>query len=110
MSSVPLNWYSENDPYNFKTPIRIQFMLSGLLFVFYWFMPETPWYFMMKGRAEKARAHYTKYMGHVEGFDTEEQIAVMFNTLEQERERRAGQSSVFNLEIFRHGNGKRYVM
>lgn len=108
LSSVPLTWYSENDPYNFRDPIRIQFVLSGLLLIVYIFLPESPWYRMQKGQVERARAHYVKYMAHVPEFDVDEQLAVMQNTLEQERAR--GFTSMWSFEIFRHGNFFRFII
>ena len=108
LSSVPLQVYNQNDPTNFRDPIRIQFLLIGILIVIYVFLPESPWWQVQKGKIEPARASLRRIHGQHSVFNVDEELEIMYNTVEEERKH--GKRSSLGFGILKGINGWRLLI
>ncbi|KAK8869487.1 hypothetical protein IAR55_000052 [Kwoniella newhampshirensis] len=84
-ASVALNRLNGNDPMDFRTAIYTQWGMIGVMSIIFVFLPESPWWLASKGKLDRAASVLRKYNGHLEGYNVEEELAIMTATVEEER-------------------------
>jgi SP family general alpha glucoside:H+ symporter-like MFS transporter len=99
-------WYSDHEPYNFRSPIRIQFAVIGILLLVYLILPESPRWLIQTKRHERAKKTLAWLHKGVPGYQVDEQVAIMENTVVEERKQNAVIGGL-GLGIFRGTNGWR---
>ncbi|KAH8691383.1 hexose transporter [Talaromyces proteolyticus] len=109
-ASVALNRLNASSPYDFRTPIYTQWAMIGVIIIIFVFIPETPWWLVSKGKMESARKVLQKYNGNVQGYDVQEQISIMSNTIEEERYIASLNSEEGTWSVFRGRNLIRFII
>jgi len=84
--------------------------MIGLLAVIYLIIPESPWWLVSKGHNERARSSLAKLKKGVSGYNVDVEIAVMVNTVEQQRMRAEYKKALPWTAIFKGQNGKRLII
>jgi SP family general alpha glucoside:H+ symporter-like MFS transporter len=110
MSSVSLQRLNIVQPLNFRLAIYTQWGMIGGLAIIYVFLPESPWWLMQKGKEDKARKSLGRLKGSVEGYDVEVDLAVMRNTIDEQRARAHQQGAMPLKMLFMGLNGKRLLI
>lgn len=110
MASVSLQRLNKNMPMDYLTAIYTQYGMLGLLAIIYFFLPETPWYLITAGKYDKARNLLLRLKGAVPGYDVDTEIAVLQNTIDQQRARANFGGKIPTREIFRGLNLKRLII
>lgn len=110
LSSVVLQQLNQSHPYDFRLAIYTQWGMIGGLFIVYLVLPESPWWLMQKEREEKARKSLTRLKGGVEGYDVEMDMAIMRNTIDEQRARAHHVGKIPLKMIFMGMNGKRLLI
>lgn len=110
MSSVALQRLNKLHPYDFRLAIYTQWGMIGGLAIVYCLLPESPWWLVGKSKVDKARKTLLRLKGGVPGYDVDDELAVMQNTIAEQRHR-AGESGQIPLRrIFMGLNGKRLII
>jgi len=65
VAGVTLGTFSRNDTWSWRIPSILQLLPSAIQLTFIWWVPESPRWFISKGRREEAMAILVKY--HAEG-------------------------------------------
>ena len=94
---------------NFRTPIRIQFALIGILLVIYIFLPESPKWYIQKGRSDKAFKTIQRLYKGIPGLEATDVLGTMEATIHEERKHHAARSG-WGWEIFKGVNGWRLLI
>jgi MFS transporter, SP family, general alpha glucoside:H+ symporter len=110
LGPVGLQVLQYKDPYDYKTAVYSQFGMLGGLMIIYAILPETAWWSVSKDKIDKARKSLKFMYGGIQGYDIEEELAVMINTVHQERMVRGELRKVSQWEIFRGTNGWRLLI
>ncbi|WWD16254.1 hypothetical protein CI109_100680 [Kwoniella shandongensis] len=84
-ASVALNRLNAKNPLDFRTAIYTQWGMIGLMIIIFFFLPESPWWLTSKGKLGRAAGMLSKYYGHLEGYNVQEEVAIMTATIEEER-------------------------
>lgn len=87
MASVSLQQLNKRHPEDYLTAIYTQFAMLGVLAILYFFLPETPWYLITSGQTAKARTLLQKLKGDIPGYSVDIEIAVLQNTVDEQRNR-----------------------
>lgn len=87
MASVSLQQLNKKHPEDYLTAIYTQFAMLGLLAILYLFLPETPWFLISSGQTGKARLLLQRLKGNVPGYNVDIELAVLQNTIEEQRNR-----------------------
>lgn len=110
MSAVALQRLNKLHPYDFRLAIYTQWGMIGGLAIVYCFLPESPWWLVSHGQTDKARKTLLRLKGTVPAYDVDTELAVMENTIAEQRHR-AGESGKIPLKrIFMGLNGKRLII
>jgi len=110
MSAVGLQRLNKLHPFDFRLAIYTQWGMIGGLAIVYCFLPESPWWLVGKDKTDKARKTLLMLKGRVPGYDVDSEIAVMQNTIAEQRHR-AGETGQMPLKrIFMGLNGKRLII
>jgi SP family general alpha glucoside:H+ symporter-like MFS transporter len=110
MSAVGLQRLNKLHPFDFRLAIYTQWGMIGGLALIYCFLPESPWWLIGKDKTEKARKTLLTLKGGVPGYDVDSEIAVMQNTITEQRHR-AGETGKMPMKrIFMGLNGKRLII
>ncbi|KAL1629321.1 hypothetical protein SLS56_005425 [Neofusicoccum ribis] len=97
--------------WSWKAAVVTQFGPVALcLILFIPFVPESPYYLVGKGRLDEARAALKKIRGSQAGFDLDEEVRAMQNTLDHERQSRADTNQASYLECFQGENLRRTLI
>ncbi|WVQ85760.1 hypothetical protein IAT38_007927 [Cryptococcus sp. DSM 104549] len=83
MAGIALNQLNSTHPYDFRTAIYTQWPMCGIMLIIFVLIPESPWWLASKGRTEEAAKVLTRFQGHIEGYNVNEEVAVMVATLEE---------------------------
>lgn len=88
-----------------------QFGIAALcLLLFVPFVPESPYYLVGKGKAEKACTSLRKFNGSRAGIDPHEQVQVIQRILDHEQERNSNTEAVSYLECLRGTDRRRNLI
>lgn len=110
MSAVTLQRFNIVAPYSFRQAIYVQWGLIGGLFVIYCVLPESPWWLMQKDHVDRARQSLTRLKGGVQDYNVEVELAVMRNTIDEQRARAQSLGAIPLRMIFQGLNGKRLLI
>jgi hypothetical protein len=110
MASVALQVLQQQHPLNYKLPIYSQWAMIGLLAIVYTILPESPWWLVSSGRLDKARSTLARLKKNVPGYDVDEEVAVMKNTVDEQRHRASYEKTIPMKAIFQGLNGKRLII
>jgi SP family sugar:H+ symporter-like MFS transporter len=88
IAPVVLTAMEKTDPYNWRTPMLTQFAFLGIMAPIFIYLPETASYFAARGEHDKGRATLQRVNGNVEGYDVDQEYAIILNTIEEERRSR----------------------
>lgn len=110
MSSVTLQQFNVTRPFDFRLAIYTQWGMIGGLFIVYLVLPESPWWLMQHDKTDAARKSLTRLKGGVEGYDVETDIAVMRNTIDEQRARAHQLGPIPVKMLFQGLNGKRLII
>lgn len=110
MASVSLQRLNKTMPLDYLTAIYTQFGMLGMLGIIYFFLPETPWYLVSSGKYDKARALLQRLKSNVPGYDVDTELAVLQNTIEEQRARANVVGKMPLRMIFQGLNLKRLVI
>ena len=110
MASVSLQQLNKRHPDDYLTAIYTQFAMLGLLAILYLFLPETPWFLITSGQTGKARALLQKLKGDIPGYSVDIELAVLQNTVEEQRHRANVVGKMPLKMIFRGLNLKRLII
>jgi hypothetical protein len=81
-----------------------------MLGIIYFVLPETPWYLVSSGKFDKARALLQRLKSNVPGYDVDTELAVLQNTIEEQRARANVVGKMPLRMIFQGLNLKRLVI
>ena len=110
MSAVTLQRLGVTNPYDFRLAIYTQWGMIGGLAIIYLVLPESPWWLVQHDKIDKARKSLGRLKRGVPDYDVEVELAVMRNTIDEQRAR-AQQTGPIPLKmIFRGLNGKRLII
>ncbi|KAH6898009.1 general substrate transporter [Thelonectria olida] len=109
-ASVALNRLNAITPYDFRTPIYSQWAMVGIIAIIFFFLPESPWWLVSKGRHDKATKVLLLCNGHVPGYNVQEQISIMDATCEMERHSTAEDSKQSIWVVFEGRNLLRFII
>lgn len=93
-----------NGEWSFRIPFAVQWAWPGFLLVLGFFMPESPWWLVRKGRLDKAAASVRRLMTHPDDIQVRQLIALMEHT--NAMEEAATKGSTY-LDCFRGTNRRR---
>lgn len=71
------------------------------------YIPESPWYYSLKGRHDRAKQVLQRLNGKVEGYDIEHEYAVIRYDVDRAMALRQASSAIGWLSIFKGVNGRR---
>jgi len=110
MSAVGLQRLNKLHPFDFRLAIYTQWGMIGGLAIVYCFLPESPWWLVGKDKTDKARKTLLMLKGGVPGYDVDNEIAVMQNTIAEQRHRAGETGKIPMKRIFMGLNGKRLII
>lgn len=110
MASVSLQQLNKKHPDDYLTAIYTQFGMLGLLAILYFFLPETPWFLISSGQTDKARKLLQRLKGGIPGYDVDTELAVLQNTIDEQRHRANVVGKMPLRMIFQGLNLKRLVI
>lgn len=110
MSSVTLQRLGITRPYDFRLAIYTQWGMIGGLAIIYLCLPESPWWLMQKDKVDQARKSLNRLKGGVQDYEVEVELAVMRNTIDEQRTRAKQQGAIPLRMIFSGLNGKRLII
>ncbi|KAK8147894.1 hypothetical protein G3M48_000772 [Beauveria asiatica] len=103
--SVMMQQLNQTYPDNYLLAMRILWAPLGLMILCWVFMPESPWYYALKGDKERAMKAMVQLYGGIEGYNFEGEYGTVARTIEHERE--VLQAAPSCLHVFQGLNLKR---
>ncbi|KAM5357620.1 hypothetical protein ACJZ2D_016074 [Fusarium nematophilum] len=85
MALVCLTEINYRDPNNWLLSVNIQWGMIGVMIVVYYFLPESPFWCVGKGKIDKARAALLQLNRGVTGYDVDQQIHALQLAAEHEQ-------------------------
>ena len=76
---------NQKHPDNYLLAMRILWAPIGAMIIFWFFIPESPWFYARRGEKEKAMKSLRTLFGGVEHYDFEEEYGIIARTIEHER-------------------------
>lgn len=107
MGTIAVTMETRRDPLDWKTIILTQWSQVGIMGLIYVFLPETPWWYARKGRAEDAKKILTRLYGKIQGYDVSVEYGIIAATVEQETIWATENKEVAWSAIFKGINGVR---
>ncbi|KXS96871.1 hypothetical protein AC579_3363 [Pseudocercospora musae] len=83
--AVMMQQLNKKHPDNYLVAMRILWGPIAFMIVCWAFVPESPWHHARKGEKEKAMKALKRLFGGVEGYDFEEEYAIIARTIEHEK-------------------------
>ncbi|EME80067.1 uncharacterized protein MYCFIDRAFT_198401 [Pseudocercospora fijiensis CIRAD86] len=83
--AVMMQQLNKKHPDNYLVAMRILWGPIAFMIVCWAFVPESPWHHARKGEKEKAIKALKKLFGGVDGYDFEEEYAIISRTIEHEQ-------------------------
>ncbi|KXS93737.1 hypothetical protein AC578_994 [Pseudocercospora eumusae] len=83
--AVMMQQLNKKHPDNYLVAMRILWAPIAFMIVCWAFVPESPWHHARKGEKEKAMKALKKLFGGVEGYDFDEEYAIIARTIEHEK-------------------------
>ena len=77
---------NQKHPENYLIAMRILWAPIGFIILCWIWIPESPWFHVRRGNNEKAMKSLKSLFGGVKGYDFEEELAIIQNTVAHERE------------------------
>jgi MFS family permease len=108
--SVALQDLNARDSHNYLMPIYTQWAHIGLIFIFFFIVPESPAWCVSVGKIGQAKAELKRLNGNVKGYDIERQAEILVLIAEHERTIAIEQSRESWYSIFRGVDGMRTLI
>lgn len=83
--AVALKARSKTHPEDYKNMIYTQFAMVGLSAVAFFFLPESPWWLVSKGKNVQAKKILTMKFSGVPQYDIDTELAIIEATIEDQR-------------------------
>lgn len=83
--AVMMQQLNTRHPDNYLLAMRIIWAPVALMIIFWVFIPESPWFHARRGDKVKAMKCLRQLFGGVEGFDFDEEYAIIARTIEHEK-------------------------
>jgi SP family general alpha glucoside:H+ symporter-like MFS transporter len=83
--AVALKARSKTHPEDYKNMIYTQFAMIGLSAVAFFFLPESPWWLVSKGKNVQAKKILTMKFSGVPQYDIDTELAIIEATIEDQR-------------------------
>ena len=84
-SSLALKVMNDRSPYNYLTPIYIEWAMIGIMLGIYIYIPETPYWCANHGEHERGRAIVERLNGGIDGYDVDFHYDLIRKTVEKEK-------------------------
>lgn len=84
--AVMMQQLNQKHPDEYLPGMRILWGPIGIMIVFWLFIPESPWFHARRGNKDKAMKAMKQLYGNVEGYDYEEEFAIITRTIEHEKQ------------------------
>ncbi|KAL2843339.1 general substrate transporter [Aspergillus pseudoustus] len=107
---IALQSFSKSDPENWLTPVFTQWAHIGLMFVIFLVVPESPSWYILRGKAELAKKSLRFIYWRVDGFDINHQYNLLSINVDHERDVAKKQEGESWYEIFRGINRLRTII
>lgn len=75
---------NEKSPYNYLTPIYIEWAMIGIMLGVYLYIPETPYWCAFHGQHERGRAIVNRLNGKIDGYDVDFHYGLIRQAVEKE--------------------------
>jgi len=76
---------NDKSPYNYLTPIYIEWAMIGIMLGIYIYIPETPYWCANHGEHERGRAIVERLNGRIDGYDVDFHYDLIRKTVEKEK-------------------------
>ncbi|KAF4464685.1 sugar transporter [Fusarium albosuccineum] len=107
---VALQVLSEKDKYDYLTPIYTQWSQIGLMIIIYLIMPESPSWYVTRGKFEAAKASLLRLHRGVEDYDVEHHLQLLIMAVDHERDVAAESRGEKWYAIFKGTDGFRTIV
>jgi MFS family permease len=107
---VALQSLSKSNPGNWLTPVYTQWGHIGLMLVVFLVVPESPSWYILRGKGELAKKSLRLIYWHVDGVDIDHQYNLLSININHEREVAEKQQGESWYEIFRGTNRIRTII
>lgn len=84
--SVMMQQLNQKHPDEYLLAMRILWAPIALMLACWIWIPESPWHLVRKGQMDKAKHSLKMLFGGVEGYDIEEEVAIIARTIAHEQE------------------------
>jgi SP family general alpha glucoside:H+ symporter-like MFS transporter len=108
--AVALKARATTHPMDFRNMIYTQFAMIGLSAVIFFFLPESPWWLVSKGKNEQAKKILASKFSNVPQYDVETEFAIIEATIENQREFDKASKSEGSLAMLKGLNLKRFLI
>lgn len=85
LTPIILMVIKNGDANEFRIPIYTQWAFLAIMLPIFLWLPESPAYFVAKDQDAAARHVLTRVNGNVAGYDVERELAIIKNTIAEER-------------------------
>ncbi|PVH79891.1 MFS general substrate transporter [Cadophora sp. DSE1049] len=86
LAPMVLTISARSDPTNYLTPILTQWGFLGIMLPIFLWIPETAAYYAERDQDDRGKASLRRINGNVEGYDIDNEYAVIKNTILEERQ------------------------
>jgi SP family general alpha glucoside:H+ symporter-like MFS transporter len=76
---------NDRSPYNYLTPIYIEWAMIGIMLGVYLYIPETPYWCANHGQHERGRAIIQRLNGGIDGYDVDFHYNLIRRAVEKEK-------------------------
>ena len=84
--SVMMEQVNLKYPHDWRLPIYLLWITTGLMGIFILFVPESPWYLARHGKKEQCLKVFKRLYGNIPEYNYEEEYAILEKTLHAERQ------------------------
>ncbi|ORY26765.1 general substrate transporter [Naematelia encephala] len=95
---------------DWRRVIYTEWILTGMFLIFWFFIPESPWYYANKDLHDKAKHSLKRLHANIKDYDVEREYAVLRSEIDAAEALRAIQKETKWTELFKGVNGRRTLI